>query len=233
MVRRMIARNNENKLIGFQVETDVAHNSGIGSADCEPVLTQIVPIDSATGSTAQQRIGDRVKPKSLKVKGMLAFDTDAMNTNQSIYVRVLILSQKNLKTGAAVLAGGVDTARLLRPGYAGADQISYTGTAQNVSEPINTDLFRVYYDKVIRLTAANVSSGAVETMPVSTARWSYTFKEGKLPASLTFDEGNGNWANNFAPFLAIGYSFADGTAPDTITTRLVSNVSSFFTFEDA
>ena len=49
VVRRMIARNTENKYIGSQLELNVTHNSAIGSADCEPVIMEVSPIDSATG----------------------------------------------------------------------------------------------------------------------------------------------------------------------------------------
>lgn len=233
VVRRMIDRNLENKVIGNAVETNVSHNSAISAADCEPLIPQIEPIDSAAGNTAQQRMGDRIKPKSLTVKGVLAVRPDA-GTIQNFLVRVVILAQKNLKVGSAVLGGGVDADRLLRPAIAGVgtDQIPYSGNTIEVGMPINTDLFRVYYDKTFKLSAS-IPSADGASMPQASTRWSYKFKQGKMPAQLTFDEGNGNWANNFAPFVAVGYAYADGTAPDAVVTKIRSNIFSQFVFEDA
>lgn len=233
MVRKMIARHAENKVVGWEIEKNVYHNSAIGPADCVPVLQDIVPIDSTGGNTANQRMGDKVSPKSLTVKGFVSFGPSTANTAQPIYVRILILSQKNIKVGTQVQGGAVDTDRLLRPGLAGvgSDQVAFDGQTQTALYPINKDLFRVYMDKTIKLSSGLVTGGSVEQMPLYTARYSYTFK--KLPSTLSYDEGNGDWANNFAPFIAIGYSYGDGTSPDVISSRVVHNCFAQLQFEDA
>jgi len=226
IVKNQIARASENKQVGWWVESNTQHNSGISSADCVPLVQQI-----GQGITAQTRVGDRVKPKSLKLKGVLSFNPDDCNTSQNIYARVLILAQKNIKTGSAVLAGGVDSARLLKPSLVATPETSFAGATMDINTLVNTDLFRVYMDKTIKFAVSVVTGGGREAMPLYSARWSKTFKQ--LPASFTYDQGNGDWANNFAPFLAIGYAYSDGTAPDTITTKLVSNVLSVLDYEDA
>lgn len=226
MVKREVAKNLENQLISWDVEPNVAHNSPIGPADCKPIVQEIAP-----GDTAQQRKGDRLKPKSLTVRGVVSFDNGDLNTSQDVYVRVVIASQKNIKVGSAVAGGGVDTDHLLRPGTVGADQIAFTGQTMDLNYPINKDLFRVYYDKTFKLTSMNVTAGSCEANGGYSRRWSYRFKQ--LPASFTYDDGNGNWANNFAPFLAIGYAFSDGTGPDTVTTRIRSHVNARLEYEDA
>lgn len=222
----MIARQSENKAIGWNVEANVQHNSAIGAADCEPLVQQI-----AQGTTSQTRQGDRVKPKSLKVSGVVSFNNDDCTTSQNIYVRVVIAAQKNIKVGNDVAAGSVDTAHLLRPALAGGAEVAFSGTTMNLNYPINRDLFRVYYDRTFKLASGVVTGGSVETQPLYSKRWSYRFKQ--LPASLTYDAGNGDWANNFAPFVAIGYAFSDGSSPDTVTTRIISNTYSLLEFEDA
>ena len=128
----------------------------------------------------------------------------------------------------------MDTDRLLRPALpgVGTDQIPYAGNTIEVGMPINKDLFRVYYDKTFKLCASLPSPDGA-SMPDASRQWTHKFKQGKMPAQLTFDEGNGNWANNFAPFVAVGYAFADGTAPDVVSTRVRSNIFSQFVFEDA
>jgi len=225
LVKREIGRQTENKMIGWQVENNVLHNSAIGAADCVPIVQQISP-----GTGAQQRIGDRVKPKSLILRGVVSFLPDTCNTTQNLYVRLLILSQKNIKVGSQVTGGGVDTAHLLRPGYVGADQAPFAGLTHNLYEPINKDLFHVYMDKVVKLTCSLVTAGGREQMPSYSARY---YKKVKLPATLTWDDGNGNWANNFAPFFAMGYAYSDGSTDPAITTRFTNTCSAFLEYEDA
>lgn len=222
----MIARQSENKAVGWNVEANVQHNSAISSGDCEPLVQQIV-----AGTSAQQRIGDRIKPKSLKVKGVVSFNSDDCTTSQNIYVRVVIASQKNIKVGSDVAGGSVDALRLLRPALAGSDMVQFTGTTEQLNYPINKELFRVYYDRTFKLSSGVVTGGSVETQPLYSKRWSYRFKQ--LPSALTYDDGNGDWANNFAPFVAIGYAFSDGSSPDTLTTRIISNTYSLLEYEDA
>lgn len=179
------------------------------------------------------RVGDKISPKSLKVRGLLSLDfgTTPPVSRSDIYARVIIASQKDVKTGAQILAGAVDTGTLLRAGFgATADQVPFNGHPQELMYDINRDKFRVYYDKIIKFT--QVGETSVEAIPRYSAMWSYTFKQGKMPANLTYDESNGDWCNNFAPFVCIGYAYSDGTAADTVGTKLVSNVYSQFQYED-
>lgn len=224
-----MARNLENKRVGYQAETAVAHNSAISGADCEPLIPEIVPInDNSTQSTTTMRIGDKIRPKSLLVRGIVSLKaSNANSTAQDIYVRVILAAQKSIKVGSQVLAGSVDANRLLKPGFDTADQVQFTGQTEELNYPVNTDAFRVYYDKIFKLHGPTDTSA----FPVYSRRWSYRFKN--LPAQLTFDDGNGDWPNNFAPFVAVGYAYPDGTSPDTVTTKIISTTTSFLEFEDA
>lgn len=231
LVKVLLSRRNENKAVGWTLESSVSHNSGIQAADCVPVIQDIGQLDTSTGlNSAVQRIGDRITPKSLKVRGCVSIKTD-QNTTQNLYVRVLILSQKDIKVASGIIGGGVNTAALLRPMFntaPGVDEAAYTGSTLTSLQPVNTDLFRVYYDKTFLICPA--SNQTVENTRGS-FRWGYDFKQ--MPVNLTYDNTNGNYANNFAPFMALGYCYADGTAPDIATTRIVSNTYSLLTFEDA
>lgn len=224
LVKRIVNRNTENKQVGNRIEVAVSHNSAIGSADCLSVLPQIVQ-----GGTAFTRIGDKIMPKSLRVQGVVSLD-DIQADERDLYVRVIIASQKNIKVGSVVNTGGIDTSNLLEPAVGGSEEIAYSGTTSNIMDPINTELFRVYYDRTFKLCP---SANQTRTSPLDrqSFRWSYKFKS--LPASMTFDAGNGDWVNNFAPFFTIGYAYADGTAPDVVTTRIVSTTNSLLRYEDA
>lgn len=233
IVRKMIDKKISDKRVGFTLENAVAHNSPIGAADCIPLVGQIGPIDSAVGNNDQQRLGDKIRPKSLKVRGIIALNPVTQTSTQNLLVRVMLLQEKDIKVGARVAAGAVDTGNLLSPDYntgLGADQVPYTGSTASTFRPVNTDKFRVYYDKVFKLCP---STNATVENSRNCVQWSYTFKKEKLPATFTFDNGNGDWVNNFAPFLAIGYAYADGTAPDLVVTKIVSTTDSYLTFEDA
>lgn len=231
VVRRMIARKAENKVIGNKVEDGVTHNSAIGSADCYPIVPEISPIDSATGSTATQRIGDRITPKALTVRGVLSINPEqGTNDVGDFYARIVIASQKDIKVGSVVSGSGVDAGALLRPGFStpSNDQRQFTGNTMDLNYPINRDLFHVYMDKIVRFKMTKTLTQ--DAWQNYSHRWSYTFK--KLPSSLTFDEGNGNWPNNFAPFVAVGYAYADGKDPDTVQLKLIHNCFSQLSFED-
>lgn len=224
----MISKKAENKLIGNLVEDEVLHNSAISSADCEPIVPEIAPLDASTGSTARMRVGDRISPKYLTVQGVVSLNEAATGGND-IYARVIIASQKDVKTGAAILGGGISANVLLRPGYgATANETQFAGNTADILYDINRDKFKVYYDRTVKLTQRK--SSGVEADGRQSFQYGYVFKD--LPASLTFDEENGNWPNNFAPFVAVGYCYADGQAPDVVATKLTHTCYSQFQFED-
>jgi len=226
LVKRMLSKDHENKSVGYIVEDAVAHNSAISSADCEPLIGEI-----AQGTDSFNRIGDKVRPKSLMVRGTIALNGGVTGgfTRVPLQVRVLILSAKDIKVGSQVLTNAVDTGHLLEPNIAVANEVDYSGSTINALFPVNRDAFRVYYDKTFTLCGPEPEG--VEAVTKFCANWSYRFK--KLPASLTFDNGNGDWANNFAPFVAIGYSYPDGSSADTLSRRLISTVYSKLEFEDS
>ena len=136
------------------------------------------------------------------MKGVLSLNQLALTRQGDLYARILILAQKDVKVGSSVLGGSVDTGTLLKAGFGSTgDTVPFDGTSMALNYPINTDKFRVYMDKIVKFTLCEES--AVEGVPRYSARWSYTFSKDKMPASLTFDTSNGDWCNNFAPFLAI------------------------------
>lgn len=226
VAKKVVSRAAENKGVGYMIEDAVSHNSAIGSSDIANVFQSI-----SVGTDSRNRIGDRITPKSLKVHGLVSVDPQSAQARGDIYARVMILSQKDVRSGAAVSSGAVDVNTILRPCFGStAKEIPFSGNTNELLVPINTDKYRVYMDRLIKLSLA--TENAAETGLAQSARWTYTFTKKNLPASLTYDEGNGDWANNFAPFFAVGYAYADGTAPDTLTTKLVSTAYAKFEFED-
>jgi len=221
LMKRMIHQNQENKEVGWRIQANIAHNSGITNADLVPIVPQIGP-----GTDGSTRIGDKVKPLRLTVKGIVSVDENP--DTRPFYVRVLMLSQKDVKVGSRV---GTDTdpAHLLRTAIPGASEIAFSGNREELDYYVNDNKFKVYYDKQFLITPASAASG--NPLKGSQFKFSKTFKS--LPSHFTFDEGNGTWVNNFAPFFAIGYAYADGGAPDTVATRINCEAYARLTYEDA
>lgn len=223
LVRNIIDKNVENKEIGFIVE-QTSHNSAITSADCYPIVQNI-----AEGTDAQSRLGDKIKPKRLVVTGTVALDPQYQPDTKPMYVRIIIASQKDIKVSTSVSAGNVDAAHLLHPGLAGVPEIGFNGTRAFLSYPVNTNKFKVYMDKTFLLAPTAAASG----FPLTNAQFRFKKVLKSLPAHLTYDQGNGDYANNFAPFLALGYAYPDGTAADVAATRVTTSIMSKLSFEDA
>ena len=109
LVRRIANRGVEVKHAGQNV-VDAAFNSSIGgSSECYPILPAI-----GEGTDGNQRIGDRIRPKYLLVKGHLQYDHAFQgNFAPPSTVRVMLLSQRNIKVSSDV-SSRVDTSHLLK-----------------------------------------------------------------------------------------------------------------------
>lgn len=223
LMRNLINKDIENKEAGFIVE-QARHNSPIGAGDCYPLI-QAIP----EGTDGESRLGDKIKPKSLVVRGTIALDPAFQPDTKPFYVRVLMLTQKDIKVSTSVTAGNVDTAHLLRPAYPGAPETAFIGSRDGLNMPVNDNKFRVLMDRTYLFCPTAAASG----FPLTNAQVHFKKAIKKLPATLTYDQGNGNYANNFAPFIAIGYAYPDGSPPDLVDTRITTSIHSKLSFEDA
>jgi len=226
IVKKEISKNAEDKFVSlFQTAN---HNSSIGTADVYRLLPAITQ-----GDDSHQRIGDSVRPKRLVVKFRAALPFNYWSNTQTFTVpyemRLMILKQKNIKASGQL--GNFDSAHLLRPNFGSSTELSYDGSPQRHISPINKDLFEVLYDKKIYMKPQDVQRTNLGTYPLLPNTVEIT-RIVKCPARLTFDDGNGNDANNFAPFAVVGYCKADGSI-DTINTALQLDVMSTIHFEDS
>jgi len=226
IVKNEISKNAEDKLVSlFQSQV---HNSSIGSGDVYRLLPAITQ-----GTDSFQRIGDTVRPKRLIVKFRAALPPNYWTNIQTFttpyQVRLMILKQKNIKASGQL--ANVDTAHLLRPNFGSSTEISYDGSPQRHISPVNKELFEVLMDKKFYMKPQDVQRTNLGTYPLLPNTMEMT-KVLKCPARLTFDDGNGNDANNYAPFAVVGYCKADGTI-DTLTTALQLDVMSTILFEDS
>lgn len=224
----------ENKLIHLQI-TKAAHNSSIGTGDCYPLVPPV-----PQGVDEWQRIGDKIKPKYLKVTGMisLAFDpsvpTPALGGGSAIgapgkyesplVCRMIAFTQNDIKF--ATTGSAVDVGSLLR-GDNGAS-IAFTGLTGDLLRPVNTDKFKVLKDK--RYELVPISGNTVDGVYKTNYRFSFKVK---CPSTFKYDVNSANLPNNFAPFISIGYAYPNGSVPDVTQTPVIFEVHSTLVYEDA
>jgi len=231
LVRKMIDGKIEDKIV-VQQRTLAQHNSSIGTADCTPLVPTI-----GQGVADWQRIGDKIKPKYLRVDVLasLPFDptfaTPALGggfsfsgTYQSpLSVRVLVFTQNDIKTGST--GGAVDTGSLLR-GDNGVN-IGYTGLAGDNLRPINNSKFKVLKDKKFELVP--LPRNTVDGSFKASHRFSLKLK----PGVFKYDVTTGDIPNNYCPFIAVGYAYNNNSPPDFTLTPLTFQVISTLVYEDA
>lgn len=240
IAKSVVSRAAEDKFVS--VNSVTRHNSTISSpGECYPMVPQVT-----LGTGDYQRIGDKISGKYLYIKGYIQYDSsvlDLLQTAQSLYlppstVRVLCLSQKNVKVGSAVPTA-IDVNHLIKDNVGTGTARAYTGSVFDNVAPINKDLFKVHMDKKIKLnfqstnTVAPATGPGLQTAMVGNDRTKYFTCRIKCPASMKFDDGNGDWPNSFAPFICMGAVCDDGTAPWSLSTPYRLTVSSTLYFEDS
>ena len=174
----MIAKETENKEVSWRLD-DNLHNSPIAAADCYSILK-----DVGEGTAGNERLGDRIKIKSIKVCGDVTINPDYNPDTRVMYVRVIMAQQKNTKQAAAGVVANIDTAHLLRTGDGTVgEETNFDGTLQKLRYPINDNKFVVYYDKIFKLIPTSTASG----FPLLQAQFHFKKYFKKHPVNLTFD----------------------------------------------
>lgn len=199
-------------------------NSGIDSVGD---LIQILP-NISKGDDENQRNGNQIRAKSFNVKGFIKLDVnDVADSTKlpNVVARLMVVSMKVAPSfqDAQTLASKVST--LLKKG---GTTSAFTGLLQDLYAPINTDVFTVHYDKKFYLKQDYVNVAGASAPSTTIAQdISKTVKffninikcKNKL---LRYDEDVGSdvLPGNFGPFLLLGYSYLDGSAPDVLDTKL-------------
>lgn len=229
VAKAVMKKSEETKHSGLQV-VNAAFNSTIsGANECYNCLPPI-----AEGTAGNERLGDRVKPKYLIVKGHLMYDTGmAGDYIPPSTVRLMILTQNNIKCANDL--SRVDTNRLLKDNVGTDAGRAYTSTIFDNLAPINRDLFKVLCDKKIKMRAQiEKQLGDNNTVLGYATQKTYSFSVRiKCPSQLKFDDDNGNYANNFAPFICMGAVNDDDSAAFSVSTPYRLSVLSEIYYTDS
>lgn len=233
IARSVVRKETETKFVSTR--QDQSFNSSVSTAsECYPLMPGI-----SQGTDDWQRDGDRVRGKYLYVKGHLQYNSAYMDTPGVNHylppstVRIMILSQKNIKSNAQLASPGVDVAHLLKDNVSTGVARAYVGAMTDNLAPINRDLFKVHFDKKIRMNAIYQSSDGSGTGAWIGQKAYYFSCRIKLPATLYFDDTNGANPNNFAPFLCMGSVMDAGDSPFSVQTPYRLTFLSTAYYEDA
>lgn len=209
----------EVKYCGARV-VDANFNNTISSSDCYPICPSITQ-----GTGDYQRLGTRVRGKYTIVRGTVSLN-DAMNTgaggyttqsNGPIIVRVMILSCKAATNNNQIggIGNQVNMGCLIDDRIGTGATRQFTGSNFDVYAPLNKDLFRVWFDKKVKLIPQEAAG--VGTYPYMGQRTYSFYCKVPAPANMTFDDtSSGNEPTNYAPFLCAGWAYANDKTPGTV-----------------
>lgn len=233
-VKKAIHRESENKFVSLR--QDLSFNSSISAAgECYPLMPAI-----PQGTDDFQRIGDKVSGRTLYIKGHIQYNTAYINNPRVDYymppstVRILILSQKNIKSNLQIpSAPGVDVANLLKDNVATGSGRAYVGAMTDNLAPVNKDLFKVHFDRKVKMNSIYQSSDGTGTGGWVGLKTVYFTCKIKMPKTLCFDTTNGDNPNNFAPFFCLGSVLEDGSSPFSVGSPYRVTFLSTAYFEDS
>ena len=241
-VTKIINRHLESRYIRETIVPEVVFfNSTItGAADWYRVIPLI-----GRGDNTNQRQGDKIQPKSLKINWTFRFAYSDQNT-RDVYVVLYLLTSKSNKSYNTTSKNSALASNFNQYLDNGNDSTTYfSGTWQDAQKPINRENFTLLSKKVIHLCKGSGlangsgvigpalvdSSGNVLT-DVSgnvlraagsdgmytherSVRANYSYTFKSLPTEFLYSDVNLTYPANFAPVWAVGYYYADGTSPDT------------------
>lgn len=230
-VKQIISSLTETKQAWYSTgDSLVKCNSGIDSTGD---MFQVIP--NITQSTADNgRIGDQVRAKSLNIKGFVKMDIGTPLNGTAIptvLCRMMVVSLKSKPNYTEASSSSAPLASLLKKGGV---TTNFNGYLRDIYAPINTDLFTIHHDRKFYLRQ-DYNNGAAGPMDISR-----TIKFFNLPVRcknrlLKYDSAvsSGLLPTNFGPMILFGYTFLDGSAPDSVSTRLGIQYDTIFNYEDA
>lgn len=211
-------------------------NSGIGAqADACRIIPNI-----SKGDDDNMRNGDQINPQSLTIRGivqMLPQGTGQGDGVRKIAARLMIVTPKSFQTWASAYANATTwMPYLLRKG---GTTSSFSGAIDDLYAPINTDAITCHYNKVFYLNQGTIITGTTtNSMTIDQSNLVRFFKKTiKFGKSRKF-KYDANVDSGLTPSSAgayvmiLGYTFVDGTAPDTLSTRVRLQYTSVLHYED-
>jgi len=222
-VKKALARAVENKHLAFPLTTEPTGQELLASAIVPANV--FYPMNSMNqGTASNQRIGDTIVPKSMTVKAHFSINK-ASGGFQSIKVYVYVLSSRQYKSVPALDANlPAELLKLLDTWNNGS--VGFSGDNYIALLPVNRDRFIVHKVLKFTLTKDNTTSSDGKSYRDLSIRI-------PVPSHLKYDSGS-FYPQNYCPIVAVGYTYADGDAPDDpLHPNLQVDMASFMSYEDA
>lgn len=235
VVQQVLNRELETKFTAV-VQAPVGFNSTITSFISEAYTMMPQVVTATLPNQTYARVGNQISPMSLKTT--LFVGLSAVNRSLAIRVDVYLLTRKDLKYWPDIAAdtGSVD---LFQAGNSVAT-LGYNGYSNQTALRYNTNKFTVLKHKSFILTNnvgvpnGDTTAGNAPNVSTSACQKKIVFNI-DCPKTLKYDEDGGAYVypNNFAPFMVIGYSKVEGSAPDTTFQSVQAQWTNSLTFKDA
>lgn len=215
-----------------QLATFVGFNGPIASTSemyaCIPRLSQ--------GVGDHQRIGNQIRPTSLRVKGIVSLQSNSRDSSHAV-VDIYFCTSKVIKSelrSASVLIN-----KLLNLGD--GNNTDYDGTTLKAEMPINTSEFTLLKHKriILQKSADSPNSYAdISTAAVSVASQPYAKHfdvKIPMPKTLTYQTDANTTPSTYYPFMVIGWNFGDnnGGSYPALPGQVNVQAQSFMYYKDA
>lgn len=233
IVQKMMRQGVETKQ-AYLTQTPIDFNSGI---TVTPDALQVIPnISNGTGDNS--RIGDQLSPQNLSIRGivqMLPQGANATYYDRKIAVRMMLITPKSYGNWTSASANCTTwMPALLKKG---GTTVGFTGDISDLYAPINTDAITCHKQKIFYFNQTAFPNGTInasmdQSHLVRFFKWNIKFgktRKFKYDANI----GSGLTPSNAGYIIVLGYVFVDGTAPDTIATRIRLQYDSVLNYEDA
>lgn len=235
-VTRAIRRNVETKMASLTY-TLTSFNGAITSV--ADIITVLPTVNQ--GTDTNNRIGQKVKPLKLVVRGYVVYNTDdiagtGLLDAKMLGGRLFLYQSKGNKN----FNNSIYESNLLDLGNSTKQ---FGGTAMDWITPTNKNLFTFFKDKKFVVQkpygTTNDSSPAHSTTINCMNRSLYTpfvftLTQKELPAFFNYDDSlNLNYPVNFNPTMSLGYCDLLNKTPDTLTSQLQMEFISTLYYEDA
>ena len=243
IVKRELHLNTENKfasntLLPTQIPAAIGINTTAGNIF--PIMPSIF-----RGTEPDQRVGSKITPVSLIIKGYLTLDLNDLDHDYDrVCIRLIAGFAKRYPSSVDALAEIQDhpnnnwTNKLVKLGS--SDQ-AFDGTLGALQAPVNRAVFTVKAQKFISMSrprfydAALVGSDGFRESVHSTRFFTLKIK---CPKTIKFDvDGNAAYPNNFAPVLCAGYALMNGSNPgypsEVSPKPVMISYTTRFVYEDA
>jgi len=194
---------------------------------CIPRLTQ--------GTGDHQRIGNQIRPTSLRVKGIVSLQT---NSTESVHASVDIYFVTSKVIKSELRYNSVLIQKLLNLGD--GNNTDYDGTTLKAEMPINTSEFTLLKHKriILKKTADSPNSYADASRPaISTTEPHSRHFDIKIPMpkTLTYQTDANTTPSTYYPFMVLGWNYGDNNGGSSPQLAGMVNVQaqSFLYYKDA